>query len=140
MTSADNGTAEVRVRDLLLGALTASSGAVDAMSFLGLGKVFSAFMTGNIAFLGFRVAGAGGPGAPSGDPANDPRTVWVVRDGKALPITVKVGLSDGTYSELVDGDIKEGDDIVTDVTISGGASKPAATGAGGAGTTRMPRL
>ena len=49
---------ELTVRDLLLNALTVSSGAVDAISFLALGKVFSAFMTGNIAFLGLRVAGA----------------------------------------------------------------------------------
>ena len=54
---------ELKVRDLLLNALTVSSGAVDAISFLALGKVFTAFMTGNIAFLGFRAAGAGGPGA-----------------------------------------------------------------------------
>src|SRR2546427_4986772 len=52
----------LRIRDLLLNALTVSSGAIDAISFLALGKVFSAFMTGNIAFLGLRVAGAGGPG------------------------------------------------------------------------------
>jgi uncharacterized membrane protein YoaK (UPF0700 family) len=50
------------VRDLVLNALTVSSGAVDAISFLALGKVFSAFMTGNIAFLGLRVAGAAAPG------------------------------------------------------------------------------
>ena len=49
---------EVTVRDLLLNALTVSSGAIDAISFLALGKVFSAFMTGNIAFLGLRFAGA----------------------------------------------------------------------------------
>src|ERR1700686_3235835 len=53
---------ELKVRDLLLNALTVSSGAVDAISFVALGKVFTAFMTGNIAFLGLRVAGAGGPG------------------------------------------------------------------------------
>src|SRR5271169_6840904 len=52
---------DTRVRDLLLNGLTFSSGAVDAISFLELGKVFTAFMTGNIAFLGLRVAGAGGP-------------------------------------------------------------------------------
>jgi uncharacterized membrane protein YoaK (UPF0700 family) len=63
MATADDGAFEVRVRDLVLSALTVSSGAVDAISFLALGKVFCAFMTGNIAFLGFRVAGAGGPGA-----------------------------------------------------------------------------
>src|SRR5579859_6688849 len=53
---------DTRVRDLLLNGLTFSSGAVDAISFLQLGKVFTAFMTGNIAFLALRVAGAGGPG------------------------------------------------------------------------------
>src|SRR5437588_7029077 len=63
ITKLRNQPLEVRIRDLLLSALTVSSGAVDAISFLALGKVFSAFMTGNIAFLGFRVAGAPGPGA-----------------------------------------------------------------------------
>jgi uncharacterized membrane protein YoaK (UPF0700 family) len=58
----DDPSFELRVRDLLLNALTVSSGAVDAISFLALGKVFSAFMTGNIAFLGLRVAGAPAPG------------------------------------------------------------------------------
>jgi len=53
---------DTRVRDLLLNGLTFSSGSVDAISFLELGKVFTAFMTGNIAFLGLRVADAGGPG------------------------------------------------------------------------------
>jgi uncharacterized membrane protein YoaK (UPF0700 family) len=48
-------------RDLLLAALTFSSGAVDAISFLALGKVFTAFMTGNIVFLGLRAAAAPGP-------------------------------------------------------------------------------
>src|SRR5712691_7412145 len=57
-----NRAVELRVRDLLLNALTVSSGAIDAISFFALGKVFSAFMTGNIAFLGLRVAGASAPG------------------------------------------------------------------------------
>jgi uncharacterized membrane protein YoaK (UPF0700 family) len=52
------------LRDVLLVALTVSTGAVDALSWLGLGKVFSAFMTGNFVFLGFRTAGADGPNVP----------------------------------------------------------------------------
>src|ERR1700680_4087718 len=63
VTKVHKQAVELRVRDLLLNALTVSSGAVDAISFLALGKVFSAFMTGNIAFLGLRVAGASAPGA-----------------------------------------------------------------------------
>jgi uncharacterized membrane protein YoaK (UPF0700 family) len=51
------------LRDWLLFMLTVSSGAVDAISFLALGKVFTAFMTGNLAFLGMGIAGI--PGAPS---------------------------------------------------------------------------
>jgi uncharacterized membrane protein YoaK (UPF0700 family) len=41
-------------------ALTFSTGLVDAVSFLGLGHVFTANMTGNVVLLGFGIAGAGG--------------------------------------------------------------------------------
>src|SRR5437667_9049483 len=62
VTRINHQITEPRNRDLLLNALTLSSGAIDAISFLALGKVFSAFMTGHIAFLGLRVAGARAPG------------------------------------------------------------------------------
>ncbi|HEY6402754.1 MAG TPA: YoaK family protein [Blastocatellia bacterium] len=52
-------TTDVRVRDLLLIILTVSSGATDAISYLALGKVFTAFMTANVVFLGLRTASAG---------------------------------------------------------------------------------
>jgi uncharacterized membrane protein YoaK (UPF0700 family) len=38
--------------------LTATTGLVDAVSVLGLGRVFTANMTGNIVFLGFAIGGA----------------------------------------------------------------------------------
>jgi uncharacterized membrane protein YoaK (UPF0700 family) len=44
---------------VLLG-LTAVTGLVDAVSVLGLGRVFTANMTGNVVFLGFAAAGAPG--------------------------------------------------------------------------------
>jgi uncharacterized membrane protein YoaK (UPF0700 family) len=40
--------------------MTTATGLVDAVSVLGLGRVFVANMTGNIVFLGFAVAGAPG--------------------------------------------------------------------------------
>jgi uncharacterized membrane protein YoaK (UPF0700 family) len=40
--------------------LTLTTGLIDAVSYLGLGHVFTANMTGNIVFLGFGIAGAGG--------------------------------------------------------------------------------
>jgi uncharacterized membrane protein YoaK (UPF0700 family) len=45
-------------------ALTFVTGIVDAVSYLGLGHVFTANMTGNVVLLGFAVAGASGFSAP----------------------------------------------------------------------------
>ena len=49
------------VRDLLLAGLMFSSGTIDAIAFLGLGRVFTSFQTGNLVFLGIRAGDAGGP-------------------------------------------------------------------------------
>jgi uncharacterized membrane protein YoaK (UPF0700 family) len=49
---------EPLARGLLV--LTFSTGLVDAVSYLGLGRVFTANMTGNIVLLGFGIAGSGG--------------------------------------------------------------------------------
>jgi uncharacterized membrane protein YoaK (UPF0700 family) len=53
----DDNAAEQRLILLLL-ALTLVTGLVDAVSYLGLGHVFTANMTGNVVLLGFAVAGA----------------------------------------------------------------------------------
>jgi uncharacterized membrane protein YoaK (UPF0700 family) len=42
---------------MVLVVLTVTTGLVDAVSVLGLGRVFTANMTGNIVFLGFTAAG-----------------------------------------------------------------------------------
>jgi uncharacterized membrane protein YoaK (UPF0700 family) len=55
--------ATTSVRDPLtraLLALTFTTGLVDAASYLGIGHVFSANMTGNVVLLGFGIAGSGG--------------------------------------------------------------------------------
>jgi len=41
-------------------ALTFTTGLVDAVSYLGLGRVFTANMTGNVVLLGFGIAGSAG--------------------------------------------------------------------------------
>jgi uncharacterized membrane protein YoaK (UPF0700 family) len=48
------------VRDVLLVCLTFGSGAVDAISFLGLGRVFTGNMTGNLVLLGLAAGQAAG--------------------------------------------------------------------------------
>jgi len=45
---------------LLLLVLTTTSGVIDAVSILGLGRVFVANMTGNIVFIGFAIAAVPG--------------------------------------------------------------------------------
>ena len=49
----------------MLVALTVVTGLVDSFSYLVLGHVFVANMTGNIVFLAFALAGAGGFSIPS---------------------------------------------------------------------------
>jgi uncharacterized membrane protein YoaK (UPF0700 family) len=59
-------TQQQQLRNTLLVLLTAASGAVDAISFLGLGQVFTAVMTGNMVFLGLAIGrGAFGSAARS---------------------------------------------------------------------------
>src|SRR5438309_10412863 len=49
----------------LLVVLTVVTGLVDAVSYIALGHVFVANMTGNVVFLGFALAGASGLSAPA---------------------------------------------------------------------------
>ncbi|GHI08093.1 hypothetical protein AQI88_06775 [Streptomyces cellostaticus] len=49
---------------VVLVALTVVSGLIDAVSYLGLGRVFTANMTGNVVVLGFAAAGAPGFSVP----------------------------------------------------------------------------
>ncbi|OLZ69415.1 hypothetical protein AV521_17995 [Streptomyces sp. IMTB 2501] len=49
---------------LVLLILTVVSGLIDAVSYLGLGRVFTANMTGNVVVLGFAAAGAPGFSVP----------------------------------------------------------------------------
>ena len=42
------------------------------------------------------------------------RTLYVLRDGEAVETKVVTGLTDGTQTEVVSGDIREGDQIIVD--------------------------
>ena len=55
----DTGRGERSVLGVLL-ALTLLSGMIDAVCYLGLGRVFTANMTGNVVLIGFAAAGAPG--------------------------------------------------------------------------------
>jgi HlyD family secretion protein len=70
-------------------------------------------------------AGGGGRGGWSrgtdggGESTPDRKTVWVLRDGKPAPIFFKAGVTDGTVTEIAEGQLREGDQVITAVT--GGA-------------------
>jgi HlyD family secretion protein len=61
----------------------------------------------------------GGRGGPQG--GKTPGVVWILKDKKPWPVSVRVGASDGSFSEI-EGDIKPGDQV-----IIGGGPKPLPT-------------
>jgi HlyD family secretion protein len=62
--------------------------------------------------------GSGGPGGPGGDGrqmAPDRKQLWKLVDGKPKMVFVKIGLTDGSSTQLVEGDLKEGDQLITEI-------------------------
>ena len=51
--------------------------------------------------------------APLGAPRAKPRSqVWVMREGAPQPVAVKLGLDDDSYSEVLGGELRDGDVLV----------------------------
>ncbi|HLK40319.1 MAG TPA: efflux RND transporter periplasmic adaptor subunit [Polyangiaceae bacterium] len=73
----------------------------------------------------------GGPAAASD--AAEAKPVWVMRGGQPQSVSIHAGLTDGTVTEVVDGDLNVGDQVIVDA--SGGDAAPSSTG-GGAGSLR----
>ncbi|WHO71518.1 efflux RND transporter periplasmic adaptor subunit [Rhizobium sp. BT03] len=44
------------------------------------------------------------------------RRVWVLHGGRPTPVVIQVGSSDGQFTQVVSGELKEGDALVTDAT------------------------
>jgi HlyD family secretion protein len=68
-------------------------------------------------------------GGPRGEPSLDRRSVWVVRGPKPERVPVRVGLTDGTVTEILEGDLKEGDALVLEATSSDEPNKKPSDGA-----------
>ncbi len=68
--------------------------------------------------------GAGGAGTGAGDrhrpdaggEPGDRRTVWVLRAGQPVPVPIKTGITDGTFTEVVQGELHEADDLITEAS------------------------
>ncbi|MCP5156415.1 MAG: efflux RND transporter periplasmic adaptor subunit [Ectothiorhodospiraceae bacterium] len=54
------------------------------------------------------------------EPTGSERRVWVVRDGEPQPVAVTVGATDGRLTEVVDGVLTEGTEVVVDARTGNG--------------------
>ena len=54
------------------------------------------------------------------------RTLWLLRAGQPQAVTVHTGISDGSLTEIVDGELREGDELIIDLRGAAAAAKPAA--------------
>jgi HlyD family secretion protein len=61
-----------------------------------------------------------------GDPTTaDRRNLWVLRGEKPIMVPIRVGVSDGSLSEIAEGEVKEGELAVTDMMDAKGGAAPA---------------
>jgi len=82
---------------------------------------------------GERGAGGFGAGGTDGRPtAPDRKTVWVLREGKPVPVRFKAGVSDGSLTEVAEGELSPGDRVITGVSGDSTRSNPAQGAGGGA--------
>jgi HlyD family secretion protein len=71
----------------------------------------------------------GGRGSGGGE-TPDRRTVWVMRGPTPTPVRVRIGVSDGTNTEIETTELAEGDRLVTDAEVAGGENKQPPAGGG----------
>jgi HlyD family secretion protein len=80
-------------------------------------------------------AGAGAFRRPPDAAAGERRMVWLLRDGLPVRAFIKTGITDGTSTEVVSGDVNEGDLVITE--SADGSAAPAGAPAGGGGMRRI---
>ncbi|HEX7500169.1 MAG TPA: efflux RND transporter periplasmic adaptor subunit [Polyangia bacterium] len=85
-------------------------------------------------------AGAGGGAAVGTDDTPDRKVVWVLGEGTPRSTRIKTGATDGSKTEVVEGTLAEGDQVITDATLTDAAksSTPSLPGAPAGGPGRRP--
>ncbi len=69
----------------------------------------------------------GGKGKSKSDtPVGGRATAYVLRDGELTALTLRVGQSDGAFTELLSGDLRAGDEVVVGVDLGGEAASAGA--------------
>ena len=67
-------------------------------------------------------AGAGQASRGRDAAANRQRTVYVLRDHEAVPVRARLGISDGASTEVVSGDLKQGEQIIVAMGTEGSSA------------------
>ena len=70
-----------------------------------------------------QAAGAAGTAAAAAKAGGQPAEVWVLRQSGPAAVAIGVGLDDGTYSELVSGDLHAGDEVIVGERTASAAGK-----------------
>jgi HlyD family secretion protein len=91
----------------------------DVLALAGLGTDKPSGGTRRDGGLG---AAGGGGGAAMGRPGS--RRVFVLVQGRPHAVLVKTGISDGSLTEVVDGPLHEGDQVVLDASAAGRMQAP----------------
>lgn len=55
--------------------------------------------------------------------------VWRMVEGRLQPVRLRLGISDGQTTEVVEGDLAEGAELVTNILVAGQTTRPATTAA-----------
>jgi HlyD family secretion protein len=104
--------------------------------------------SGSVAPAGAQAGGR--PGAPS-DASGRPRrqrpptdvsnkVVWVMRGPKPVPVPVRTGLTDGSFTEIISGELEEGDAVVLEAISSDDPGASSAKPGGPPGGAQGPRM
>jgi multidrug efflux pump subunit AcrA (membrane-fusion protein) len=56
----------------------------------------------------------------------DRRQVWLLKDSKLEPARIRIGITDGTATEIADGGLKEGDRVIVNASAPGSGNLPPA--------------
>jgi HlyD family secretion protein len=74
--------------------------------------------------------GEGAPGFRGARKAGGDQTIWVLGDDRKLrPVTVKLGITDGSFSEVTEGNLREGQEVIVGLVpkegqAAGGPTQP----------------
>lgn len=66
----------------------------------------------------FRDAPSSAPSTANVETRPGQREIWLLRDGAAVQIQIATGVTDGVMTQVLGGDLKDGDLVITDIAVA----------------------